>query len=190
MEQNMATTVRYGKAESSLGPFVAAASDRGLVMVEFSHMGEMSEVMKAALLSRFTDAILVEDASALRETLGRVAVLIDHPEKTSGLALDLQGSDFELRVWDALREIPAGTTASYGEIAARVGSPREAREVAEACANNILAVVVPCHRVVKKDGAISGYRWGVRRKRALLERERSAYLLPGPDGNPHRIPLG
>jgi AraC family transcriptional regulator of adaptative response/methylated-DNA-[protein]-cysteine methyltransferase len=163
----MATTIRYGKAESSLGPFVAAVSERGLAMVEF--MGHMNE---STLLKRFPDAVLTEDASALRETLDYVADLIDHPEKDSGLALDLQGTDFELRVWHALRKIPTGTTAGYGDIAVRIGSPRDARAVAEACANNILAVVVPCHRVVKKDGSISGYRWGVRRKRALLERER------------------
>jgi AraC family transcriptional regulator of adaptative response/methylated-DNA-[protein]-cysteine methyltransferase len=151
--------------------------------------------MTSALLMRFPDAVLVEDASAMRETLSRVAELIDHPEKESDLALDLQGSDFERRVWNALREIPVGATANYGDIAARVGSPRDAREVAQACANNILAVVIPCHRVVKKDGSISGYRWGARRKRALLDRERSAHALsgsplPGPDGNPHGISLG
>ena len=100
--------------------------------------------------------------------------------------LDLQGSDFECRVWKALREIPAGTTATYGEIAGRVGAPRQAREVGEACAANKLAVVVPCHRIVKKDGSISGYRWGVRRKRALLEREHSAGLLQPLPAVPHR----
>ena len=89
-------------------------------------------------------------------------------------------------MWRALRDIPAGTTATYGEIAARLGAPREAREVGEACAANRLAVVVPCHRIVKKDGSISGYRWGVKRKRALLEREHRACLLRPLDAAPDR----
>lgn len=183
----MAKTIRYAAGQSSLGNFVVAASDRGLAMVEF---GDMSEAMREGLQARFVDAHIVEDASALREVLGHIAELIDHPEKTTDLALDLQGSEFECRVWNALREIPVGTTMSYGEIAARIGSPREAREVAEACAANILAVVVPCHRVVKKDGSISGYRWGVRRKRALLENEHRANPLPGFASHPHGTLLG
>lgn len=172
----MATTIRYAKGESSLGRFVTAISERGLAMVEF---GEMGEAMRAGLVARFPDAEIVEDPAALAGTLGRIAGLIDHPGRDAGLArglaldlpLDLRGTPFELRVWEALRHIPAGRTASYGEIAAQLGTPRLAREVAEACASNILAVVIPCHRVVKKDGSISGYRWGFRRKRELLGRE-------------------
>jgi len=183
----MAKTIRYAAGQSSLGNFVAAISDRGLAMVEF---GDMNETMRAGLHARFGDVAIVEDVSALRETVSRVAALIDHPEKATDLALDLQGSDFELRVWNALQEIPVGTTASYGEIAAKLGAPREAREVAEACAANILAVVVPCHRVVKKDGSISGYRWGYRRKRALLESEHRANPLPRSAGDPHGTLLG
>jgi AraC family transcriptional regulator of adaptative response/methylated-DNA-[protein]-cysteine methyltransferase len=148
-------------------------------MVEF---GEMNE---ADLLARFPDASLVEDPATLLATLGRLRDLIEHPEGTGDFALDLRGSAFELKVWNALREIPAGATATYGEIAARVESPREAREVGEACAANRLAVVVPCHRIVKKDGSVSGYRWGVRRKRALLEREHGAGLLRPSEAVPH-----
>lgn len=179
----MADTIRYAAGQSSLGPFVAALSARGLAMVEF---GAMSE---ADLRARFPDAALVEDPAALHQTLGRLADLIEHPERDSDLALDLRGTAFELKVWNALRDIPAGTTASYGEIAARVGSPREAREVGEACAANRLAVVVPCHRIVRKDGSISGYRWGFKRKRALLEREHRARLLRPSDANPHGTAL-
>jgi AraC family transcriptional regulator of adaptative response/methylated-DNA-[protein]-cysteine methyltransferase len=182
MEKTMADTIRYAAGQSSLGPFVAALSERGLAMVEF---GEMD---KAELRARFPDAELVEDQASLQETLGRLADLIEHPESDGDLPLDLKGSAFELKVWNALREIPAGTTASYGEIAARVGSPREAREVGEACAANRLAVVVPCHRIVKKDGSISGYRWGIKRKRVLLEREHSACLLRPFDADPHGSP--
>ena len=167
----MTETIRYGAGESSLGEFLAAASDRGLVMVAFADSGESA---MNALRARVPDAELVEDGKGLRETIDGVARLIEHPEAEPTLPLDPRGSPFELRVWDALRRIPPGETISYGEIAARLGAPREAREVAEACAANPLAIVVPCHRVVKKGGALSGYRWGVRRKRALIEREHRA----------------
>jgi AraC family transcriptional regulator, regulatory protein of adaptative response / methylated-DNA-[protein]-cysteine methyltransferase len=179
MEKTMADVIRYASGQSSLGPFVAALSERGLAMVDFG--GVQEGVMRA----RFPDTDLVEDPAALQATLGRLGELIEHPARDCDFALDLRGSAFELKVWNALREIPAGTTATYGEIAARVGSPREAREVGEACAANRLAVVVPCHRIVKKDGSISGYRWGVRRKRALLEREHSARLLRPSEAAPH-----
>jgi AraC family transcriptional regulator of adaptative response/methylated-DNA-[protein]-cysteine methyltransferase len=177
MEKTM-NTIRYALGDSSLGPFVAALSGRGLAFVAF-------DAGPAELEGRFSGADLVEDRAALAETIGKLTAMIDHPESDAGLTLDLQGSDFECRVWNALREIPAGTTATYGEIAARLGVPRQAREVGEACAANRLAVVVPCHRVVKKDGSISGYRWGVRRKRKLLEREHSARLLQPVGGFPH-----
>ena len=163
-------TIRYAFGDSSLGPFIAAQSPRGLAFVAF-------DAGVAELEARFPDANLVADRAGLNGIIGTLAVLIDHPESNSGPTLDLRGSDFECRVWNALRAIPAGTTASYGEVAARLGAPRQAKEVGEACAANTLAVVVPCHRVVKKDGAISGYRWGVRRKRVLLAREHSARLL-------------
>ncbi len=109
----MANTIRYAAGQSSLGPFVAALSDRGLAMVAFGAANE------ADLKARFTNADLVEDPAMLQETLGKLAGLIDHPETSAEFALDLQGSPFELKVWQALREIPAGTTATYGEIAAR-----------------------------------------------------------------------
>lgn len=177
----MAKTIRYAGGQSSLGPFVAAASDRGLALLEF---GDMNETRLQGLQARFPNAGIVEDAAALSDTLARAVELVDHPENGGEFALDLQGSAFELRVWKALREIPTGTTASYGEIAARLGVPREAREVAEACAANIVAIAVPCHRVVKKDGSISGYRWGVARKRTLIARERKAGTNAGTRGRP------
>jgi AraC family transcriptional regulator, regulatory protein of adaptative response / methylated-DNA-[protein]-cysteine methyltransferase len=177
MEKTM-NTIRYAFGDSSLGPFVAALSEHGLALVAFD--GGIAE-----LEGRFPDAALVEDQAALGETIGKLAALIDHPENDAGFTLDLQGSDFECRVWNALRKVPVGTTITYGEIAARLGVPRQAREVGEACAANKLAVVVPCHRVVKKDGSISGYRWGVQRKRKLLEREHSARLLQPVDVLPN-----
>lgn len=164
----MATTLRYAKGESALGPFVAAISGRGLAMLEF---GGLTPAIRDGLAARFPGASLVEDRAALDGLLPRLAQLIARPRDDHGLVIDLRGSAFELRVWEALGRIPAGKTASYGEIAAQLGTPRLAREVADACAANMLAVVVPCHRVVKKDGSISGYRWGFRRKRELLARE-------------------
>src|SRR5881397_3050652 len=122
MERNMAKTIHYASGQSSLGPLVVATSERGLAMLEF---GDMNEAKMQALRVKFPDARIVEDAAALGETLSLAAELVDHPESGADLVLDLQGSDFELRVWKALRDIPAGTTASYGEIAARLGSPRE-----------------------------------------------------------------
>ena len=166
----MTETIRYAFGHSSLGDFAAAANDRAVVMVEFGDGVESP----AALGNRFPQAAVVEDHASMAETLRRVAELIEHPEMTIDLPVELRGSDFELRVWNAVREIPAGETLSYGDIAARIGAPKDAREVAQACAANTLAVLVPCHRVVKKDGSISGYRWGFRRKRALIERERNA----------------
>lgn len=170
----MAEIIRYAQGDSALGTLVAAMSDRGLAMVEF---GAISAALLDGLRGRFPDAELVEDPASLAGTLARLAGLIEHPEATADLPLDMRGSDFELRVWNALRRIPAGRTVTYGGLAATIGSPREAREVAEACAANTLALVVPCHRVVKKDGSLSGYRWGYRRKRALIERELRAAAL-------------
>ena len=165
--------IHYAEGESSLGRFVAARSDRGLAMVEFASV----DAAHGHLRERFPHVELKEDQAAMRETLAKIAGLIEHPETGHDFVLDMHGSEFEQRVWAALGDIPAGQTVNYGEIAARIGSTREAREVAEACAANVLAVVVPCHRVVKKDGSISGYRWGFKRKRALLEREHRARFL-------------
>lgn len=167
----MRNTIRYAWSQSSLGDFIAARSERGLVMFEFSDRRAAS---LDALRERFADADTIEDDAGLVDTLAKLAGLIDHPGQDIGLPLDLHGSEYEQRVWNALRAIPAGKTTSYGDIAAKLGNPREAREVAEACAANTIAILIPCHRVVKKDGSLSGYRWGFQRKRALLSREQKA----------------
>lgn len=167
----MKETIRYAWGQSTLGEFIVAVSGRGLVAVEF---GDSRARLKQDLLQRFADADVVEDAAALAGIVGKIIARIEQPHSDGELALDLRGSEFELRVWQALRGIPAGETASYGDIAARLGSPGMAREVGQACAANTIAVLVPCHRVVKKDGSLSGYRWGVPRKRALLEQEARA----------------
>lgn len=163
----MTTILRYATGQCTLGPFVAALSERGLAVVELG----AATVSAADLAARFPEAELVEDALALQPTIDTIANRIDDPQAPCDLALDLRGSPFELSVWQALRDIPAGATTTYGALANRLGMPRAAREVGEACAATTVAVIVPCHRVLKKDGSISGYRWGVRRKRALLERE-------------------
>ncbi len=106
-----------------------------------------------------------------RTLVAKVVGLVEAPAIGLDLPLDIRGTAFQQRVWQALREIPAGATASYAEIAERIGSPRSIRAVAQACAANPLAVAIPCHRVVRTDGALSGYRWGVERKRTLLDRE-------------------
>ena len=167
----MQQSIRYAWGDSGLGRFIAASSERGLVMVEFADAEKFSI---QALRLRFSGAELAEAPEAMAQTVAELSRLIDHPEVRRELPLDPRGSEFELRVWQALREIPSGQTLSYGAIAARLGAPGMAREVGAACAANTLAVIVPCHRVLKKDGSLSGYRWGVQRKRALLEQEAGA----------------
>jgi AraC family transcriptional regulator of adaptative response/methylated-DNA-[protein]-cysteine methyltransferase len=165
----MSDLIRYATGHSSLGDFVMASSARGVVAFEFTSPG----VDPAdGLRERFADADLVEDATGLAATLAALARLVDHPEEDPGLPLDLRGSDYERKVWDMLRGIPVGATTSYGAIAARMGTPRDARDATTAIAANRIAILVPCHRVLKKDGSLSGYRWGARRKRELLARER------------------
>jgi AraC family transcriptional regulator of adaptative response/methylated-DNA-[protein]-cysteine methyltransferase len=170
----MSETIRYARGQSSLGPFIAACSDRGLVAFEFADPAAASPDV---LRTRFPAAQIVEDVAAMAATVERLATVVEHPERDPGLALDLRGTEYEMRVWNALREIPAGRTATYGDIAARLGALRETREVGEACAANTIAILVPCHRVVKKDGALAGYRWGYKRKRALLAREQAAVVF-------------
>jgi AraC family transcriptional regulator of adaptative response/methylated-DNA-[protein]-cysteine methyltransferase len=162
--------IRYAWGHSSLGSFLAAVSERGLVAFEFAERG--TPVIDA-LRMRCPAATVDEDGACLSDTVARLAAVVERPGDDADLVLDPRGSERERQVWETLRRIPVGRTATYGEIAARLGTPREAREVAAACAANALAILIPCHRVVKKGGALSGYRWGVHRKRALLARERA-----------------
>jgi AraC family transcriptional regulator of adaptative response/methylated-DNA-[protein]-cysteine methyltransferase len=108
--------------------------------------------------------------------VGKLEHLVDHPDQDPGIVLHMRGSDYQKQVWTILREVPAGETTNYGSLAANLGT-RDARDVTEAISSNTIAVLIPCHRVVKKDGSISGYRWGVRRKRILLQRERQTELF-------------
>jgi AraC family transcriptional regulator of adaptative response/methylated-DNA-[protein]-cysteine methyltransferase len=117
--------------------------------------------------------LLEEDRDGLSDLARRLAALVDHPGTDPDIALDLRGSDYQRQVWSLVRDIPAGQTTTYGALAAKLGT-RDARDVAEAIASTPIAILVPCHRVVKKGGSLSGYRWGFKRKRTLLERERQA----------------
>jgi AraC family transcriptional regulator, regulatory protein of adaptative response / methylated-DNA-[protein]-cysteine methyltransferase len=126
------------------------------------------------LQDRFPRAQLIGADAAFEQLVARVIGFVEAPAQGLDLPLDVRGTAFQQRVWQALRNIPAGSTASYAEIARRIGQPRAVRAVAQACASNAIAVAIPCHRVVRNDGALSGYRWGVERKRALLAKEFAA----------------
>ncbi len=166
----MSECLRYICDRSSLGDFVAVVSDRGLVAFEFA---DAREATLDALRSRFAGASFEEDGKGLSGLAARLCDLIEHPGAAPDIALDPRGDAYQQQVWSLLREIPAGETTSYGALAAKLGT-RDARDVTAAIASNAIAILVPCHRVLKKDGSLSGYRWGARRKRALLEREAAA----------------
>jgi AraC family transcriptional regulator of adaptative response/methylated-DNA-[protein]-cysteine methyltransferase len=170
----MSECIRYGWGASSLGHFLAAMSDRGLVAFEFA---DRNAAILDALKDRCPAAVLEQDQEALAEIVGQLAALVDHPETAPRIVLDPRGSDYQQQVWALLREIPAGQTTTYGALAAKLGT-RDARDVTEAIATNAIALLIPCHRVVKRDGSLSGYRWGFARKRALVQRERQS-ALPG-----------
>ena len=163
--------IRFAVSDSSLGPVLVAASERGVCAIL---MGDDPEVLARDLEDRFPEAMLIGGDAAFDRLVARVVELVEAPGAGLDLPLDLRGTAFQRRVWQALREIPAGGTASYTEIADRIGAPNAVRAVASACAANPLAVAVPCHRVVRSDGGLCGYRWGVERKRTLLQREASA----------------
>lgn len=164
-------TLRYAYGETRLGIVLAAVNDKGLAAVL---LGDNPARLHCDLVRSFPNTELAEDAAALAETLAKVVVAVDVPGTGLDLPLDLHGSEVEITVWQALRQIPPGETRSYGQIAKSLAVPATAQEVGAACAANVVAVIVPCHRVVKADGSISGYRWGVSRKRRLLEMERAA----------------
>jgi AraC family transcriptional regulator, regulatory protein of adaptative response / methylated-DNA-[protein]-cysteine methyltransferase len=170
MGNTMTEHIRYAFGQSSLGEFLAASSEQGLVVFEFV---DAKDRRVQRLRERFPGAELSEDFAALRDTLAALSESVDHPERPCTLALDIRGTDFQRRVWEILRRIPAGETTYYGAVAAELGST-DAREATDAIANNPIAILIPCHRVIKKDGSLSGYRGGVSRKRALLAREQQA----------------
>ncbi len=163
--------VRYATGACSLGTVLVAATERGVCAIL---LGDDPDALAEDLRGRFPRAQLTAGDSDFAHTVEQVVRFVEAPRIGLELPLDIRGTAFQQRVWQALRAIPAGSRASYSEIAERIGAPRAVRAVAQACAANTLAVAVPCHRVVRTDGALSGYRWGVDRKRALLKCEEGA----------------
>ena len=168
---NPETHIHFAIGECSLGAILVAQSGRGVCAIL---LGDDPDALVRDLQDRFPRANLIGADPAYEQRVATVIGFVEAPAIGLDLPLDVRGTAFQQRVWQALREIPAGATVSYSEIARRVGSPRAVRAVAGACAANMLAVAIPCHRVVRNDGGLSGYRWGVERKRALLDREAKA----------------
>jgi AraC family transcriptional regulator of adaptative response/methylated-DNA-[protein]-cysteine methyltransferase len=165
------TDIRFAIGECSLGSILVATSERGVCAI---FLGDDPDALARHLQDQFPRAHLIGGDAAFEELVAKVVGFVEAPGIDLDLPLDVRGTAFQQRVWQVLREIPAGDTASYGAIAQRIGSPKAVRAVAQACAANALAVAIPCHRVVRSDGGLSGYRWGVERKRALLEKEAHA----------------
>jgi AraC family transcriptional regulator, regulatory protein of adaptative response / methylated-DNA-[protein]-cysteine methyltransferase len=160
--------IRFALGQTSLGAILVASSKRGVASIL---LGNDPDALLRQLQDRFPKAKLIGADRDYEALVARVVGFIEAPQIGLNLPLDVRGTAFQRRVWQALQEIPVGQTASYAEIAQRIGSPKAIRAVAGACAANNLAVVIPCHRVVRNDGALSGYAWGVERKKALLDRE-------------------
>lgn len=163
--------LRFAIGQSSLGAILVASSARGVAAIL---IGDDPDALARDLQDRFPKASLVGGDAAYERLVAQVVGFVEQPRLGLDLPLDVRGTAFQQRVWRALRELPAGRTASYAEIAERIGAPKAVRAVAGACAANHLAVAIPCHRVVRNDGALSGYAWGVERKRTLIAREAAA----------------
>ena len=160
--------IRFAIGECSLGSIMAAVTEKGICAIL---LGDNPSILRRELQEHFKVARLVDSDQDLGPLMAEVARLVESPWLNLDLTFDLRGTSFEQRVWQAVREIPSGSTASYTDIAELIGESKKAFSVAEACASNMLAVAIPCHRVVRKSGALAGYRWGFKRKRALLARE-------------------
>jgi O-6-methylguanine DNA methyltransferase len=166
-----AAPIRFATGQCSLGTVLLARSPDGICAILLGHD---AGALERDLHRRFANAAMLRDDARLETELAKVLAFTETPKDDLDLPLDMRGTAFQRRVWKALAKIPAGKTASYGDIARRIGSPNAVRAVAQACAANAIALAVPCHRVVRSDGALSGYRWGAVRKRALLAREAGA----------------
>ncbi|MFT4191184.1 MAG: methylated-DNA--[protein]-cysteine S-methyltransferase [Comamonas sp.] len=180
--------IRFAIAQCTLGALTVARSARGVCAIL---LGDDPEALAREVQDRFPRARLIGADPAFEQWVAQVIGLVEAPALGLALPLDIRGTAFQERVWRALQRIPPGHTASYADIAQAIGSPRAARAVAQACAANPLAVAVPCHRVVRQDGSLSGYRWGVERKRELLAREtrsRVTVALSTPAANARSAP--
>lgn len=162
------TAIRFAIGECRLGSILVAQSDRGVCAIL---LGDDPDKLAREIQDRFPNADLIGGDAQFEQLVAQVVGFVEAPGIGLDLPLDVRGTAFQQRVWRALREIPAGETVSYTELARRIGAPQSTRAVAQACAANMLAVAIPCHRVVRNDGALAGYRWGVERKRKLLQRE-------------------
>ncbi|ESQ78454.1 bifunctional DNA-binding transcriptional regulator/O6-methylguanine-DNA methyltransferase Ada [Asticcacaulis sp. YBE204] len=160
--------IRFAVGQSALGALLVAQSGKGVCAV---FLGDDPDALVRDLQDAFPKARLIGADAGFEETLARVAGLIEAPGTGFDLPLDIRGTVFQQKVWAALQAIPAGVRLSYSELAERIGAPKAVRAVASACGSNTIAVAIPCHRIVRNDGALSGYRWGVERKAALLARE-------------------
>ena len=163
--------IRFATSLCTLGTILVAATEKGVCAIL---LGDDANTLMHELEKRFPRAMLISGDPEFERTVAQVVSFVEAPRLGLDLPLDVRGTAFQQRVWQALRTIPAGSMASYRDIAERIGAPKAVRAVAQACAANSLAVAIPCHRVVRNDGALSGYRWGVERKRALLAREAKA----------------
>lgn len=168
--------LQYGFGQTDLGIIIVAKNARGVAAL---FIGDDRARLVRDLAAAFPGTECIPDQAGLAQTIAQAEALIDAPHQACGFALDVKGSPIELAVWDALKAIPAGETRSYGAIARSLTLPATAQDVGAACAANRIAVAIPCHRVVKADGSISGYRWGVHRKRRLINRE--GVMRPGAD---------
>ena len=162
--------IHFSVGECSLGSILIARSERGVCAI---FLGNDPEMLVHDLEDRFPNAELIGGDKDFETLVAKVVGFVEAPRTGLDLPLDVRGTAFQQRVWRALQKIPAGKTVSYADIAKRIGAPKAVRAVASACAANAIAIAIPCHRVVRKDGGLSGYRWGVERKRALLKREES-----------------
>jgi len=160
--------IRFAVGQSSLGAILVASSKKGVASIL---IGEDPNALVQDLQDRFSKANLVGGDKGYESLVARVVGFVEAPGLGLDLPLDVRGTAFQQRVWHALQEIPVGQTASYADIARKIGMPKAMRAVAGACAANNIAVAIPCHRVVRNDGALSGYAWGVERKRMLIDRE-------------------
>jgi AraC family transcriptional regulator of adaptative response/methylated-DNA-[protein]-cysteine methyltransferase len=160
--------IRFAAEKSPLGWVLIAATEKGICAIEF---GDGPDILEGRLRERFSKARILDNDDVFKKWVKQILAHLENPQRSLNLPLDIQGTAFQHLVWTALREIPPGSTASYTDIAAKIGHPKAARAVAQACASNKIAVAIPCHRVVRRNGRLGGYRWGTERKRAILERE-------------------